>query len=199
MKRAIVAVCMLLLAVAPAFGESSTNVLTHQGGRQDLIDQTTGQILTNSCFTTGNLPANQLSVVSQDSAAQPCANLSREGSVSGTVGDSDDSCDSTTNWSYDVQGHVTFGPPISGALATSLQVEVFSLCAASPATPTCPAGWKMVESSTIPVSPYNESFRFSALLTGLPASAQTHFYVLIKPNNGSVQCTANNYVTTEHN
>lgn len=200
MKQPIVAVCMLLLAVAPAFGESSTNVLTHQGGGQ------------YACNTTGNLPSGTWSQVSSDNAGQPCVEKNNEGDVYGTgrVGDSDDTCDSTTKWNYDVQGHVTFGPPSTGTRATSLKIEVYiggggGVCSGG-TTVTCASGYKLVEDSTIAVTKYNESFRFSGLEVGLAPYRVTQgdgnfqaYYVFAKPVGGKVQCTDNIYATTEHN
>jgi hypothetical protein len=182
--------------------KSVTNVLTHQGG---------GQF---SCGTTGNLPSGTWSQVSADNAGQPCAYKNNEGDVYGTglVGNSNDTCDSTANWNYNVQGHVTFGPPSGGTPATSLQIQVYigsqgggAICSGGNIV-TCAPSYKLVESTTIAVTEYNESFRFSALELGLAPSYSTPgdgnfqaFYVFAEPVGGTVQCTDNIYATTEHN
>ncbi len=200
MKRPIVAVCMLLAAVAPAFGEIVTNVLTHQGG---------GSF---PCATTGNLPSGAWSQVSADNAGQPCVEKDNEGDVYGTglVGNVLDTCDSTTYWNYNVQGHVTFAAPSNGTLATSLNIQVYiggggGICSGGN-TVTCASGFKLVENSTIGVTQNSESFRFSALEIGLAPYLSTPgdgnyqaFYVFAQPVGGTVQCTYNIYATTEHN
>jgi hypothetical protein len=201
MKRLIVAIWMLLVAVAPAFGQSVTNVLTHQGGGQ------------YSCATTGNLPSGQWCQVSADNAGQPCSEKDNEGDINGTglLGASGDTCDTTTSWNYHAQGHVTFGPPSSGTRATSLKIRVYigtqaggAICTGG-TTINCP-GYNLVEDSTIAVTKYNESFRFSALEIGLAPYFSTQgdgnyqaFYVFAKPVGGTLKCTDNIYATTEHN
>jgi len=204
-------VCAATFTNAPA---SVTNALTHQGGSNLAILNSGEQW---PCATTGNLPENTWSMVSADNAGQPCLENVNEGDVYGTglLGDSDDSCDPYTPWNYDVQGHVTFGPPTSGTRATSVEVQVYiggggqnddpGGCTIQGSTITC-TNVQFVEDSTIAVTAYNESFRFSALELGLAPYYSTPgdgnwqaFYVFAKPINGKLQCTANNYATTEHN
>lgn len=200
MKTAITAIFVVLVLVAPASAESVTNALTHQGGGD------------KACDTTGNLPSGKWSQVSSDNAGQPCVEKNNEGDVDGTglLGDSDDTCNTNTIWDYNAQGHVTFGPPTSGTRATLVAIRVYiggggGVCTGGN-TVQCASGYKLVDSSSYAVGPYNESVRFEAGVFGLAAYYSTPgdgnfqaFYVFAEPIVGSIKCTANNYATTEHN
>ncbi len=70
---------------------------------------------------------------------------------------------------------------------------------------SCAPGYNLIEDSTVDVTKYNESFRFSALEIGLAPYRSTQgdgnfqaFYVFAKPIGGKVKCTDNIYATTEH-
>jgi hypothetical protein len=193
MKSTVVAICVLLISAWPAHAEDVTNIATNQGVGT-----------AKSCDTTGNLSSGTFSQVSSDNAGQPCVEKS-----SGQ-GDSDDTCDSDSEWNYTVHGHVTFGPPSSGTRATTLEVQTYIggngiLCTGG-STVTCSGTYTLAEDSTYTVGAHNESVPFDATESLLAPYRSVQgdgnyqaFYVFAKPIGGKVQCTANNYATEEHN
>jgi len=190
MRTILVVTLLTFLSTQTAFAEGVTNAITNQGGKSA------------PCDTTGNLAAGTFYQVSSDNAFQACA-----GEYSLT-GDGDDSCDEDSAWTYVVHGHLTFAPPTSGATATTLEVKTYVgddmiLCQGGSSV-MCSGNYKLLEDSVYDFASTYKSVPIDAVDVLLPAYLQypnfdfAAFYVFAKPIGGNVQCTANNYVTKEH-
>jgi hypothetical protein len=200
MKRAILAVSLLLLSAGPASAQQTNGD----------IDAVTNQ---NSwplqCDTVGNLPAGTFSQVSSGLGNQPCSNR-------GQQGDADDTCDSTTDYTYLVHGHLTFGAPSSGTTATQVEVQVFGTQGNGPgsvvtctggATVTCTIPPSGGEYSASDDSLFNTQFSGGSKISvpidvnsgSLGPMNALGFYVFAKPIGGSLRCTANNFTSEEQN
>ena len=199
MKRAILAVSLLLLSAAPVWAQQTN-------GDVDAVTNQSAWPL--QCDTSGNLPAGTFSQVSSGLANQPCSSR-------GQQGDADDTCDSTTNWTYLVHGHLTLAAPSSGTAATQVEVQVFGTQANPGGTVTCTGG-ATVTCTPPPTggqySPSDDSF-FNTQFSGgskisvpidvnggsLGPANNIGFYVFVKPIGGSLKCTANNFTSEEQN
>jgi len=196
MTRAILAACLLVLSVGPAWTQ------TYFGG----TDAVTNQRYSNkACDTTGNLPEGVYSLVSSTSSFEPCSQALALGQ-----GNPGETCDSTypppSTWYFVGHGHLTFGPPSSGATATEVEVqawygETISSCTGG-ASVSCPGGG-LGEDSIFPVGVLNVSVPFDwgngGSINPTSPTFPVPFYLFAKPIGGSVQCTANNITTEENN
>jgi len=141
--------------------------------------------------------------VSGDTAGQPCSENPGQGEAG-------ERCDPNSVWNYVVRGHLTFGPPSSGTAAADLEVQTYiggdGMVCTGGSEVSCSGSSVLVEDSTYPVGSLNETVPFAAAESLLPPYQSIQgdgnlqkFYVFAKPISGSIQCTANNYVTEEHN
>jgi hypothetical protein len=176
----------------PSASEGISNIVTNQG-------HGTGK----ACDTTGDLASGEFSQVSSDTAGQPC-------SANPGQGEPGQKCDSNSVWNYVVRGHVSFGPPSSGSIATEVEVQTYiggdGISCTGGATVNCSGSSTLVEDAIYPVGTLNETFPFAAAESLLAAYQSVPgdgnyqaFYVFVQPIGGSIKCTANNYVTEEHN
>jgi hypothetical protein len=176
----------------PPATEGISNIVTNQG-------HGTGK----ACDTTGDLAPGEFAQVSSDAAGQPCTANPGQGELG-------QKCDSTSVWNYIVRGHLTFGPPSAGTVATAIEVQTYvggdGISCAGGATVSCSGSSILVEDATYPVGSLNETVPFAAAESLLAAYQSLpgdgnyqRFYVFVQPIGGSVTCTANNYVTEEHN
>ncbi len=105
---------------------------------------------------------------------------------------------------------MTFGPPSSSAPATELEVQTYiggdGMVCTGGTIVTCTGSSRLAEDSTYAVPALNDTVPFAAAETLLPAYLSApgdgnfqKFYVFAQPIGGSIKCTANNYVTEEHN
>ncbi len=167
------------------------------------IDTNQGHGVGKACDTTGDLTEGEFSQVSSDTAGQPCSENPGQGEPG-------QKCDPNSVWNYVVRGHMTFGPSSSGAPATEVEVQTYiggdGMVCTGGTTVTCTGSSRLAEDSTYAVPPLNVTVPFAAaetLLAGyLSAPGDGNFqkfYVFAQPMGGSIKCTANNYVTEEHN
>jgi hypothetical protein len=193
MRGAVITIFLLFLSTGSVSAEGISNIITNQGIG-------TGK----ACDTTGNLASGSFAQVSHDQAGQPCSENPGQGEPGQT-------CDSNSPWNYVVRGHVTFAPPSSGSPATTMEVQTYIggngiVCTGGTAV-TCSGSAVLVEDSTYPIpSALDLTVPFAAAETLLPAFRSVSgdgnfqaFYVFAQPIGGDIQCTANNYVTQEHN
>ena len=147
--------------------------------------------------------SGEFTQVSSDTAGQPCT-------ANPGQGESGQLWNQTTVWNYVVRGHVTFGPPSSGALATQVEVQTWiggnGMSCTGGAAVACTGSNTLVEDSTYAVGTYRTDHALAAAESLLAAYSSVpgdgnyqKFYVFAQPIGGSIQCTANNYVTEEHN
>jgi hypothetical protein len=176
----------------PTPTEGISNVVTNQG-------HGTGK----ACDTTGDLAAGEFAQVSSDTAGQPC-------SANPGQGESGQKCDPTSAWNYIVRGHLTFGPPSAGATATAVEVQIYiggdGISCSGGVSVNCSGSSTLVEDATYPVGSLSETIPFAAAESLLAAYQSVpgdgnyqRYYVFAQPIGGSIACTANNYVTEEHN
>jgi hypothetical protein len=191
MKRVIIAICGFLLWGWPVASQALdfTNIITHQGA---------GQFPSKICGPNSNLTPDVFTLLSADNAGQPCK-----------VGPNDSGCNPNSSWNYTVHGHVTLVPPSSGTTASSVEVQTYisgpGFSCTGTSTLTCTGPYVLAEDSTYAVGTATESIPFDLgqfLLDPIDSSGGANYhsyFVFAKPNNGSVQCIVNDYVTTEHN
>jgi hypothetical protein len=190
MKLAAITFCLLLLSAGSVSAEGVTNIVTNQGGGQNGAPK--------QC-STATLPSGTFTLVSSDTAFQPCAHVG-----------SPANCDPDSAWTYIVRGHVTFGaPPANEAAQVRVQVYIGPSAAACVGGTIvhCTGSFSLTEDSTysmgsgalnvsIPFNTEEKLVSSHGVILGNPQS----FWVFAEPvPSGSLTCTANNYVTEEHN
>jgi hypothetical protein len=196
MRRAILACCLLILSAQSAWTQ------TYSGDTDAVTNQRDGQ---NPCDVTGNLPVGVYTLVVSSSSFEPCHQAQALGQ-----GSPGENCDSTyqppSTWSIAGHGHLTFGPPSSGATATAVEVQYWygeTIASCTGGTVVTCNGGGLGEDSTFPVGASNVSVPFDWGSAGSIAPNDPTFpvpyYLFAKPIGGSVQCTANNIATEENN
>ena len=177
---------------APTSVAGISNIITNQGHG-----------VGKACDTTGDLTEGEFYQVSSDTAGQPCSENPGQGEPG-------QKCDPSSVWNYVIRGHVTFGPPSSGTSAAEVEVQTYiggnGMVCTGGTTVSCRGSSRLAEDSTYTVPPLSDTIPFAAAETLLPAYLSApgdgnfqKFYVFAQPIGGSISCTANNYVTEEHN
>ena len=179
-----------------------TSIPTSVAGISNIVTNQ-GHGVGKACDTTGDLIEGEFYQVSSDTAGQPCSENPGQGEPG-------QKCDPNSVWNYVVRGHVTFGPPNSGTPAAEVEVQTYiggnGMVCTGGTTVSCSGSSRLAEDSTYTVPPLSDTIPFAAAETLLPAYLSApgdgnfqKFYVFAQPIGGSISCTANNYVTEEHN